>query len=131
MCLNILFKNFKNKNQKFLVDVVCKSTLKSPTTKLIEVQCSEAEKSFLYKPHNNYSYLKVGKTYVSLKFLGEDKMYLNVSLQRIIKLFVYSSKLMAICYLGDNDDLKCLVLRDMLSDVETVEDAVRKSCDKF
>ena len=127
MCLNIFEKFFKKPAQKFLIDVVCKSTLKSPSSKLIQVQCSEAEKSILHKPHNNFAYLKVGTERISLKFLGEEGTFLTVALQKVVKVFVYSSKILAVCYVREDGSMTCLILRDVLSDVKTVEDALMKS----
>ena len=127
MCFSIFENFFKQPNRKFLIDVVCKSTLKSPTSKLIKVQCSEAEKSILHKPHNNFAYLKVGSEYISLKFLGKEGAFLKVSLRKVVKVFVYSSKILAVCYVKEGGIMTCLVLRDVLSDVKTVEDAIMQS----
>ena len=127
MCLSFFGNFVKKPKRKFLIDVVCKSTLKSPSSKLIEVQCSEAEKSILHKPHNNFAYLKVKNKHLSLKFLGEKETFLSVSLQRVVKVFVYSSKILAVCYVREEGDLTCLILRDILSDVKSVEDALLKS----
>ena len=123
MCKNIIENLFKRK-RKFLVDVICVTKIKSPKTKLMRDQCSEAGLSILHRNQSNFAYLKVGRRNITLKLLGQKKCILKISLKIVHKVFVHSSKIIALCYATDNGETKCLILKDVLKNVETIKDII-------
>ena len=127
MCKNIIEKVFKSKNHKFIIDVVCKTTINSPTAKHMQVQCSEAESSILHRTQNSFAHLKLRREKISLKFLREEKPHLKIALNDVINIFVHSSETIAVCYVARNGVIKCLVLRDILNNVEIIKGVIRNN----
>ena len=123
MCKNIIENVFKRKHQ-FIVDIVCITRIKSPKTKLMQDQCSEAASSIFHRNQSNFAYLKIGRRKMTLKLLGQKKQTLKISLKNLHKVLVHSSQIIALCYATENCETKCLILRDVLNNVETIRSNV-------
>ena len=119
MCKRIVENLFKRKH-KFIIDVVCVTKIKSPKTKLMRYQCSEAGTSILHRNQSNFAYLKIGRRKITLKLLGQKKQTLKISLKNLHKVLVHSSQIIALCYATENCETKCLIIRDVLNNVETI-----------
>ena len=129
MCKSIVENLFKRKH-KFIIDVVCVTKIKSPKTKLMQDHCSEAGTSIFHRHQSNFAYLKIRRKKITLKLLGQKKHTLKVSLKNLHKVFVYSSKIIALCYVTENCETKCLIIRDVLNNCESIRNIIiSKKCE--
>ena len=126
MFKNIIENLFKRKH-KFLVDGICVTTIKSPKTKLVRDQCSEAGSSILHRNQSNFAYLNIGRKKITSKLLGQKKCILKILFKNVHKVFVHSSKIIALCYATENGKIKCLILKDVLNNVETIKDIIKSN----
>ena len=119
MCKSIVENLFKRKH-KLIIDVVCITKIKSPKTKLMRDQCTEAGTSIFHRNQSNFAYLKIGRRKITLKLLGQKKHTLKISLKNLHKVFVHSSQIIALSYVTENCETKCLIIRDILKNAETI-----------